>query len=444
MKFYNREKELELIKKTSRAAVLGRRRIGKTRLLHEAMTGRFIYLFFFNDAAEPFIIEKWSKTIRKQGIYLPNLRKIGDILEYLFNNINLPIIIDEIQNSVKKYPEFISHLQQLSDQFKQQELYITGSLISMMKKVVENYKSPIFGRFDFIIKLKELDIKTILEIMSDLGYSDKDALLYYSVFGGIPKYYELIESLKPTNFNEFVNLMFFEYPRPLYTEIYIMLKEEIGKNFSNYFGILNAISQRGNTFGKIASAMNMKSTSVSKYLNDLIHDYELVRGEQPTSKKKKKTLYSINSNIIDFWFTFCFKQREELDRGNERYVYEEYLKQFPTFYGYKFERSVIGLLPGYLQTRGIDYRMIGKDWGKDYEFDFTVEGKNNEIYIGEIKKGELNVAIEIEKMESIVKKETFYKDKFISYILLADRFTNKIEKENILYIPLDEGTLSKI
>ncbi|MCP4215301.1 MAG: ATP-binding protein, partial [bacterium] len=334
-------------------------------------------------------------------------------------------------------PQFISLLQQLTDQFKQQKLYITGSLISLMKKVVEDYKSPIFGRFDFIIKLKELDIKTVLEIMSDLGYSHKEALRYYSVFGGIPKYYELVETLKPTDFYQFVNLMFFEYPRPLYNEIYVMLKEEIGKDFSNYFGILNAISQRGVTFGAIAGAMNMPSTSLSKYLNTLIVDYELVKGQQPVSKKKKKTLYGINSNIIDFWFAFCFSQREELDRGNDELVYQKFLKQFPTFYGFKFERMVIDLLPDYLRTRGIRYQRIEKDWGKGYEFDFVVEG-DEEIHIGEVKLGELNVSQEIKKIDTIAGGESFYKNKSINYILIADRFSNKLEQENILYVQPDE------
>ena len=150
MKFYDREKELALLKKTGRAAVLGRRRIGKTRLLEEAMKDDFIYLFFFSDASETFIAQKWLETIKQRNIYIPELTKISDILEYLFQNIDLPIIIDEIQNSVKKFPEFISLLQRLTDQFKQQPVYITGSLISLMKKVVEDYRSPIFGRFDLL------------------------------------------------------------------------------------------------------------------------------------------------------------------------------------------------------------------------------------------------------------------------------------------------------
>jgi uncharacterized protein len=437
MKFYDRKKELALLQQTSRVAVLGRRRIGKTRLLEEALTGNSIYLFFFSDAQESFIAKKWVEVIKKKEIYIPDLNTINDIIEYLFQNVDLPIIIDEIQNSVKKFPGFISLLQQLMDQFKQQKLYITGSLISMMKKVVEDYKSPIFGRFDFIIKLKELDIHTVLEIMSVLGYSYKDAMQYYSVFGGIPKYYELIETLKPKSFKQFVNLMFFQYPRPLYNEIYVMLKEEIGKDFANYFGVMHAISQRGESFGAISSAMNMASTSVSKYLNALMVDYELVKRDQPISKKQKKTLYSINSNIIDFWFGFCFSQREELDRGNDDLIYERFLKQFPGFYGFKYERMIIDLLPTFLKAQGIRYTRIGKDWGKGYEFDFVVEAEDT-IYLGEIKKGQMNAAAEIDKMAVIIKEIAYYKHKKIHYILIAERFTKPIERENIIYVTIDQ------
>jgi AAA+ ATPase superfamily predicted ATPase len=303
----------------------------------------------------------------------------------------------------------------------------------MMKKVVEDYKSPVFGRFDFIIKLNELDLKTILQIMSDLGYPIEDALKYYSVFGGIPKYYELIETMKPGNFNEFIAQMFLRYPRPLFNEIYIMLREEIGKEFSNYFGILHAIAQKGVTFGAISSAMNMTSTSISKYLDALLKDYELIRREQPVSKKMKKTHYFIGSNIIDFWFRYCFSNREELDRGNEEKVYEQFLKHFPTWYGWKFENMVIRMLPDFLKRRGIAYSSIEKDWGNDYEFDFVVEDERK-VYIGEIKAGELAVSAEIKKIEDVARKEAYYRDKEIGYIFIANTFSRQVEAGNVLCV----------
>ena len=437
MKFYDRKNELELIKKANRVAVVGRRRIGKTRLLQEAMPQQFVYLFFYQDAAETFIAEKWTASIKKTGLYIPTLNKIGDILEYLFQNADMPIVIDEIQNAVKKFPHFISLLQQLMDTFKEKKTFITGSLISVMKKVVEDYKSPIFGRFDFIIKLNELDIKTILEIMADLGYSLEQALKYYSVFGGIPKYYELIETLKPEDFNEFINLMFFKYPRPLFNEILIMLKEEIGKEFSNYFGLLHAVSQKGITFGTIASALNMVSTSVSKYLNTLMKDYELVRKEQPLSKKKKRTHYLINSNIIDFWFTYCFSQWDSLDRGDEAPVYEKFKRHFPSFYGKKLESVIVRGMPGFLEKKGIAFSAVGKDWGNDYEFDFVVENGET-IYIGEIKAGDLNAAAELKKIESITQREIFYRDRKINYIFIAERFSRKVRGDHILYVTIPQ------
>ncbi len=433
MKFYDREKELNIIAKANRTAVIGRRRIGKTRLLEMALPRDSIYLFFYNDATESFITEKWTAAIKEKGIYIPPLTKVTDILEYVFQKLDQPLIIDEIQNSVKKYPEFISFLQQLLDRFKQRKVAVTGSLISMMKKVVEDYKSPVFGRFDFVIKLNELDLKTILEIMSDLGYSLEETLKYYSIFGGIPKYYELIETLKPGNFFEFINQMFFQYPRPLFSEIYIMLKEEIGKEFANYFGILHAISQKGVTFGAISSALNMPSNSISKYLDALLKDYELIRKEQPLSKKMKKNHYFINSNIIDFWFKYCFGNLQELDRGNDSVVYERFLNHFPTFYGWKFENMIIRMLPGFLKKKGIAAGTIEKDWGNDYEFDFVVEDEGR-TYIGEIKAGELNMAAEIEQIEAITRKEAYYKDKETGYIFIAKTFSRQVAAGNVLCV----------
>ncbi|HLP48052.1 MAG TPA: ATP-binding protein [Candidatus Kapabacteria bacterium] len=437
MKFYDRVKELDIISKANRIAVMGRRRIGKTRLLEESMPEDFIYLFFYTDASESFIVEKWTAAIKEKGIYIPPLTKITDILEYIFQKIEQPVVIDEIQNSVKKYPEFISLLQQLMDRFKQKKVAVTGSLISMMKKVVEDYKSPVFGRFDFIIKLNELDLETVLQIMTDLGYSLEEALKYYAVFGGIPKYYELIETMKPVDFNEFISLMFFRYPRPLFSEIYMMLKEEIGKEFSNYFGILHAIARKGVTFGTIASAMNMQANSISKYIDTLLNDYELIRKEQPASKKMKKTHYYIDSNIIDFWFTYCYDNLEQLDRGNESKVVERFLNHFSTFYGWKFERMVIKLLPVFLKKKGITYNSIEKDWGNDYEFDFIVES-DRKLYIGEVKTGELNISTEIKQIENVIKKEMYYQGKEIGYIFIGNKFSRQVQGENIICINIHD------
>ena len=445
MKFYDRVDELDIIGRANRVAVLGRRRVGKTRLLQEAMEDDIIYLFFYGDATEAFIVEKWIDSLKKRVDYVPPLNRVTDVLEYIFRNLEQPLVIDEIQNSVKKFPHFISLLQQLLDEFKGRKVAVTGSLISVMKRLVEDYKSPVFGRFDFIIKLRELDFKTVLEIMSDLGYDRQEALKYYSVFGGIPKYYELIETMKPKRFHDFINQMFFKYPRPLFNEIYVMLKEEIGKEYSSYFGILHSIAQRGITFGTIASAMNMASNSLSKYLSALTKDYELVRKEQPLSKKKKKTHYVINSNIIDFWFNYCFSHRDLLETGNDELVYKRFLDRFPTWYGFKFETMVISLLPDFLKRKGIDFDIIGKDWGSGYEFDFTVESEGpvsgqtiNRIYIGEIKAGDLNVYAEAAKIDAITQRETFYRDKSISKIFIADKFSRKIEDENVMLVGVEE------
>ncbi len=55
----------------------------------------------------------------------------------------------------------------------------------MSKKIVEDYRSLVYGRFDYPIKLRELSFLTVYEIRQDLGYSIEDAVIMWSVFGGL-------------------------------------------------------------------------------------------------------------------------------------------------------------------------------------------------------------------------------------------------------------------
>ncbi len=73
MKFYNREKELELLKKietlSHKSAQLtfltGRRRVGKTTLLRECFKGKAYLYFFIGKKNEILLCEEFSETIRQ-------------------------------------------------------------------------------------------------------------------------------------------------------------------------------------------------------------------------------------------------------------------------------------------------------------------------------------------------------------------------------------------
>ena len=72
-------------------------------------------------------------------------------------------------------------------------LIVSGSIYSLMQKIFQSKKEPLFGRADNIIKLSAFDLATLKEIMHDYNpkYTNDDLLALYSFTGGVPKYVEL-------------------------------------------------------------------------------------------------------------------------------------------------------------------------------------------------------------------------------------------------------------
>lgn len=158
MKFYDRENEKKLIKKLKKGfciAVTGRRRVGKTRLIKEVYP-KSIYLHIPEEKNERILARDLVEFLRKD-IYIPDIPNLNGIIEYLIEKTDRVIIIDEVQNLQKISQASISHLQRIIDNYKETvKLVVCGSNISVMKKIFTDNRSPLFGRMDLIINLREL------------------------------------------------------------------------------------------------------------------------------------------------------------------------------------------------------------------------------------------------------------------------------------------------
>jgi hypothetical protein len=393
MKFYNRNKEIKIlnnIKEDFRIAIIGRRRIGKTRLVEEFYKDKCINFFVSAEKAEKEIINGWVKEYT--NLHLPNVDNFKEFFEFVFFHLKDKVIfIDEMQNFLKVNKSFLSDLQRLIDKHKP-KLIVSGSLISIMKKIIEEYKSPLYGRFDFIIKLKELDFKTVCDICRDFGLSIEESFKIYSVFGGIPKYYELIEKLREFEFENFVSDSFIKYPRPLYEEVKTMLKEEFGKEHKTFFSILSAISQGKNKNSEIAGYLGKKETEITKYLSMLKEDYELIERDTPVISGKRG-IYKIKNNIVSFWFNNIWKYNQFLETGQENKIIEILKNNLNLHISRTFEKTIYELIVSKL-ILPFEFTSIGRQWGKfkgekgknTYEIDLVaINEKNREILFGECK-----------------------------------------------------------
>jgi AAA+ ATPase superfamily predicted ATPase len=318
MKFYDREREMEILRRAKRVAIIGRRRVGKTRLVEETLNP--ITLFIPAEKNEVLICRDWIEEIKGRRYIPESLSTMKDVVEFLMRE-GETIFIDELQNAMKVNPSFLYDLQRLLDKYRDAMVVVTGSLISMSKKMIESYSAPLYGRFDYTIKLRELDFSTVYEIMGDLGYGIEDAVVMWSVFGGLPKYYETLEHFK-VPVQEFIMMMFYEEPYPMLSEVMLMLKEELGKEYKTYFSILQAIADGNYTVGEIAAYMGVRSTDISKYISALLNDYELI-GRRKNAFGKGKYRYHIAQNLIDFWFRSVWKNYPEFEKGEVKFSKED-------------------------------------------------------------------------------------------------------------------------
>ncbi len=426
MRFYDREKEMEILRKARRVAIIGRRRVGKTRLVEETLNP--ITLFVPAEKNEALICRDWIKEIRTTRYIPEGLSTMRDIVEFLMREKEV-IFIDELQNAIKVNPSFLYDLQRLLDKYREAKVVITGSLISVSKKMVENYRAPLYGRFDYTIKLRELGFGTVYEIMKDLGYGIEDAVLMWSVFGGLPKYYETLEQFGVPVY-VFIRMMFYEEPYPMLSEVMLMLKEELGKEYKTYFSILQAISDGNYTIGEIAGYMGVRSTDISKYMASLLNDYELI-ARRKNAFGKGKYRYYISQNLIDFWFRTVWKKYPNYERGHVEFSEEEINRHV----GRKYEMLVEDIAPKLLPFK---VKSIGKLWGKygnkekgkeSFEIDVVAVG-DKDIAFFEVKWADLTERDVRREMEKLRKKAEAVKDNRDKHLILVAKSVRK-KMENV-------------
>ena len=207
MKFYDRKKEQIALKsieeKSSSFAqmtvITGRRRIGKTALIRHSFTNIPFLYFFVARKSEALLCEELSDIIREVlhedlGDFTSFARLLGAIM-HLSKRRNFTLVLDEFQNIKYANEVLFSDIQNIWDANKDESrlnLVLCGSVYSMMAKIFDDSKEPLYGRATNRIQLKPFSIVTLKEILSDgnPNYTPDDLLTLYMLTGGVAKYVE--------------------------------------------------------------------------------------------------------------------------------------------------------------------------------------------------------------------------------------------------------------
>ena len=315
--FIGRNKELnEIIQqlslnKGSAILIYGKRRIGKSFLINEAIKRldcKTIYYECINASLNENLLnfEKRIKTVfNNQYLHFSSFQEAFDYLNGLSEKI--VVVLDEYSylksSSNGKYIDsvFQSIIDSLSDNVS---IVLLGSYVGIMRELLAE-ESPLFGRFSLILHVQEFDYLTASGFYPEMSVKDK--ISFYSVFGGSPFVNSFINQHDDLKQN--VKKLLLNENSAIRTYLENVLLNELSKTGPANL-ILSAISNGRKKYTEISSMAGINTPGIlDKQLKNLISMDVLTR-LTPVNKRndRKKVFYEISDNLVRFYYYYIFSR----------------------------------------------------------------------------------------------------------------------------------------
>ncbi len=406
MKFYNRATEiaeLQLIKEMSYndhsklTVITGRRRIGKTSLILNALKNDVIIYLFVSRKSEADLCKGFCAEIERQlAVFVPKMDSFISVFRFLLEQAKsrkFTVVIDEFQEFLNINESVYSEIQNYWDQYRTAtyiNFIVSGSIFSLMTKIFHDRNEPLFGRADAFIKLTPFTTSVLKEVMSDYkpDYTNDELLALYTYTGGIPKYVELLVDNNALTISKMIKYIC-QSDSPFIDEGRNLLIQEFGKKYGNYFSILDAISSGMNTQSQIEAFMGEKS--IGGQLSKLETVYEVIKKQRPIFAKdgSQTVRYEVSDNFLRFWFRYIERNRTLIELGNYEGLSRLINDDYPTFSGKTLE-----LYFKQKMQESFEYRAIGSWWetkGNQNEVDIiAISLDNKRAFVAEVKRQKKN------------------------------------------------------
>ncbi len=329
-KFYGRLDQLAVLTEMlSRnrwffAKVTGRRRIGKTALIQQAMesihsTKPLFYvqvpdsepagvLSAMNDAFDTFQVpnDRYPRPM--------DLTQLAKTFEAMAEG-GYVLILDEFQYfSRKGYQGFCSLLQAAVDRLSAKAgrvsggLIVLGSIHTEMMALLEDRTAPLFNRVTDTIDLTHLDIGSLMSLLRDHADTSPDRLLFlWNLFEGVPKFYRdcYEQGVLAADRTDLLRRIFFESSSPLRTEAENWFLRELR---GRYDVVLKYVARHpGRAHSELVQAIREASgnpdTQIGGYLKVLIERFQLIEKKLPVFAKPeaKRSRYYVTDNFLRSW-----------------------------------------------------------------------------------------------------------------------------------------------
>ncbi|MCL1911462.1 MAG: ATP-binding protein [Leptospirales bacterium] len=424
MIFYDRETEIGILREiegnsgsfAQMTILMGRRRVGKTTLLKNAFASSNAVLYFFvAKKNEVLLCEEFTREVEeKLSVSLGNFQNFAQLFKSLMiqsQSRQFTLIVDEFQEFANINSSVFSDIQNYWDSYKETSkinLIFCGSIYSIMKRIFENNKEPLYGRAASTIIIKPFTVSVLKQILSDFhpDYSREDLLAFYMITGGIAKYVEQLVINKAFTKKKILDTVFKENSFFL-DEGRTVLIDEFGKDHGNYFSILSLIASSKTDRAEMESVLNMP---VGGYLERLESDYHLIKRNRPFGAKEgsRNNKYLIEDIFLTFWFRFIYKYRSAIEIGNLEYVRGVVERDYETYSGLILEKYFNSVL---IETK--QFSEIKNYWDKKGEVEIDLVALNEmekRLIFYEVKRNKkrINISLLEKKSKEIARNYSNY------------------------------------
>jgi AAA+ ATPase superfamily predicted ATPase len=308
------------------AVVYGRRRLGKSRLLSEALPAKRAVYYVADDR---------EATLQRAAV-------AGEVARLIpgFSDVTYPgwdellrrfwaeaprraiLAIDEFPSLVASAPELPSLVQKRVDAEGDRgiRVVVTGSSQRLMHGLVLDGSAPLFGRAREILRVGPLPAGWIRQ-----GISVRSAVAAteaFAVWGGVPRYWELAADRQ--GLSRAMEELVLSPLGVLHDEPRRLLLDDLSDT-TQASSILALIGAGCHRLSEIAGRLEKPATSLGRPLARLI-DLGLIRRDVPfgsSLRDSKRTAYRLDDPFLRFWFRFVEPNRSRLAGGQSARVLRE-------------------------------------------------------------------------------------------------------------------------
>jgi AAA+ ATPase superfamily predicted ATPase len=385
----------------------GRRRVGKTALIRRAFGKKNLLYLFVARKSEHLLCAEFQRNaeaslgMRIHG-HITGFRELFEELLIHAQTSHFTLVIDEFQDFTRINPSIFSDMQNLWDRYKETSkinLIVCGSIYSLMIKIFESDKEPLFGRLTAKMMLRPFTPSVMKRLLKEHnpGFVPEDLLCLFMLSGGIPKYIELLMDAGATDADAMIKYASGN-GSPFLSDGRDILIPEFGKDYSTYFSILQLIAAGKTSQSEVDSVIG-KSTG--SYLAILETEYSLVKKARPLFAKpgSRNIRWRIADHYLNFWFRFIYANQTLVELGRFDLL-REWIEQ-----DYKQYSGLV--LEDYFRLKlaeGGRYTRIGQYWDRAGVNELDVVALNDlgkKALVAEVKRNPDKIDLSILKSKAL-------------------------------------------